>query len=76
MKSLSQDKYIEISYLSSGKWDKLDKSGMVISQPCLIYWSSQERTFSVHTVITPSIGTPYLLTILVLKFETVHSTIS
>ena len=32
MNYLSQDKYIEISYLSSGKWDKLDKSGMVFPQ--------------------------------------------
>ena len=30
MKSLSQDKLTEISCLSSGKWDKLDKSGIVI----------------------------------------------
>ena len=29
-----------------------------------------------NTVFTLSIGTPYLLTILVLKFETVHSTTS
>ena len=35
MKSLSQDKLIEISYLSSGKWYKLDKSGMVFPQPFL-----------------------------------------
>ena len=33
MKSLSQDMKIEIFYLSSGKWDKLDKSGMVFPQP-------------------------------------------
>ena len=36
MKSLSQDKYIEISYLSSEKWDEWDKSGMVIPQPCYL----------------------------------------
>ena len=33
VKSLSQNEEIEISYLSSGKWDKLDKSGMVFPQP-------------------------------------------
>ena len=30
LKSLSQNKEIEIPYLSSGKWDKLDKSGTVL----------------------------------------------
>ena len=34
MKSLSQDKLIDISYLSPRKWDKLD---MVFQQPCLIH---------------------------------------
>ena len=29
----SQDKKIEISYLSSGKWDKLDKSAWYIHSP-------------------------------------------
>ena len=44
MNYLSQDKYIEISYLSSGKWDKLDKSGMIFPQLCqkgqtgMMYW--------------------------------------
>ena len=33
VKSVFQDKYIEISYLSSGKWDNLDKLGMVFPQP-------------------------------------------
>ena len=31
VKSLSQDKLFEISYLSSGKWEKVDKWGMVFS---------------------------------------------
>ena len=34
IKSLSQAK-IENSYLSSGKSDKLDKSGMLFPQPCV-----------------------------------------
>ena len=34
MKSLSQDKLTKISYLSSEKWDKLGKSGIVFPQPC------------------------------------------
>ena len=34
MNYLSQDKKIEISYLSSRKWDKLDKAGMVFPQLC------------------------------------------
>ena len=37
MKFLSQDKLIEISYFSSGNWDKLDKSGMAFPEPC---WST------------------------------------
>ena len=36
MNYLAQDKKIEISYLSSGKWDKLDKSGMVFPQLLLL----------------------------------------
>ena len=32
MKSLFQEKQTEVSYLSSGKWDKLDKSGIIFSQ--------------------------------------------
>ena len=31
MKSLSKDKQFDIAYLSSGKWGKLDKLGMVFS---------------------------------------------
>ena len=34
MKSLYQDKQIEISYLSSGKMDKLDKSDTILQQTC------------------------------------------
>ena len=34
MKSLFQDKLIEISYLSAVKWDKLEKSVMVFPQLC------------------------------------------
>ena len=33
MKSLSQDKLIGSSYLSSEKWNKLDKLGIVFPQP-------------------------------------------
>ena len=33
------------------------------------------EVYSQHTVFTLSNGAPYLLTILVLKFETVHSTL-
>ena len=62
MKRLSQDKEIEISYLSSGKWDRLNKSGMVFPQPCTHVWANSVDTdqmakravvckFSVSTVI-------------------------
>ena len=39
-------------------------------------YSSGAMKNTFNTVITLSIGTPYLLTILVLKFEIVHSTTS
>ena len=41
MKYLSQDKWIEISNLSSGQKDKLDKSGMLFPQPCQTEWQEE-----------------------------------
>ena len=45
MNYFSEDKLIKISCLSSGKWDKLDKSGMVFPQLCI--------TLTVHGMCTP-----------------------
>ena len=39
-----------------------------------LYFKVPAQIVTEHKVFTLSIGTPYLLTILVLKFEIVHST--
>ena len=60
--------------------DKSALSGAIKATPAtteVTPWqplSTSEAQSLLATVFTPSIGTPYLLTILVLKFEIVHST--
>ena len=56
-----------------------EKIRLDISDMCLFSWLSGKMFFlflhkNLGTIFTLSIGTPYLLTILVLKFEIVHST--